>query len=241
MTDKRLKTQKSITLEDKVIDFLLVRSKKRKYSLSMQIKKDGVLQVSVPFATNEKDIENFLSSKKQWVLEKLSQREKKCKPQPVTYKEGDLHWYKGRQYRVKLVITTFSRVELQEDNLLIYCRRNTSVKNALDKWYKKQALNDLTQRTQYFAQLHGFPKIKEIKIRLMKARWGSCSSRRVITYNTHLIKAPIDCIDYVILHELCHLIHQNHQKGFHQLQLKLNPQWKKQKQKLDSFAHQILL
>ena len=241
MTNKRVKTQESITLEDKVIDFLLVRSKKRKYSLSMQVKKDGILQVSVPFTTKEKDIKNFLTSKKQWLFDKLRQREKKQKHQPATYKDGDRHWYKGRQYRIKLVITTFSRVELQEGNLLIYYRRNTSVKNALDKWYKKQALNDLIQRTQYFAQLHGFPKIKEIKIRLMKARWGSCSSRRVITYNTHLIKASQECIDYVILHELCHLVHQNHQKGFHQLQLKLNPQWKKQKQKLDSFAHQILL
>jgi predicted metal-dependent hydrolase len=206
----------------------------------MQIKKNGILQVSVPSSTKEKDIKNFLTCKKQWVLDKLSQQEKKRKLQAVTYKDGDLHWYKGRQYWIKLVITTFSRVELQEDNLLIYCRRNTSVKNALDKWYKQQALNELIQRTQYFAQLHEFPKIKEIKIRSMKARWGSCSSRRVITYNTHLIKASQECIDYVILHELCHLIHQNHQKGFHQLQLKLNPQWKKQKQKLDSFGHQIL-
>lgn len=241
MTDNRVKTKESITLENKVIDFLLVRSKKRKYSLSMQIKKNGKLQVNVPFAIKDKDIKDFLTSKQQWLLDKLKQREKNKKQQPIAYNDGDLHWYKGRQYRIKLVITTFSRVELQEDNILIYYRRNTSVKNALDKWYKQQALNDLTQRTQYFAQLHGFPTIKEIKIRLMKARWGSCSSARVITYNTNLIKAPMDCLDYVILHELCHLIHQNHQKGFHQLQLKLNPQWKKQKQKLDSFAHQILL
>ena len=241
MTNKRVKTQESITLEDKVIDFLLVRSKKRKYSLFMQVKKDGILQVSVPFDTKDKDIKNFLTSKRQWLLDKLRQREKKCKYQLATYKDGDRHWYKGQQYQLKLIITTFSRIELQDEYLLVYYRRNTSVKNVLEKWYKQQALNDLTQRTQYFVQLHDFPKIKEIKVRSMKARWGSCSSHRVITYNTHLIKVPVDCIDYVILHELCHLIHQNHQKGFHQLQLKLNPCWKQQKKKLDNFAQGILL
>ncbi len=241
MASTRTKTKESITLDNKVIDFLLVRSKKRQYSLSLQIKKDGCLQVNVPFTTKEKDIELFLISKKKWLLAKLLQRANKEPLQVVSYHDGDCHWYKGQKYPLKLIITTFSRVDLQDDALLVYYRRNYSVKNVLDKWYKKEALSYLTQRTQYFAQLHGFPKIKEIKIRSMKARWGSCSSRRVITFNTHLIKTPLDCIDYVILHELCHLIHQNHQKGFHQLQLSLNPMWKKQKHKLDQFAQHILL
>ena len=240
MQTKRTKTKESITLGHKVIDFLLVRSKKRKYSLSMQVKKDGSLQVNVPFATKEKDIELFLVSKKKWLLEKLQQKLDKNPLQQPTYSDGDWHWFKGQKYSLKLIITAFSRVELSGDYVLVYYRRNNSVKNVLEKWYKKEALKYFTQRTQYFAELHGFPQIKEVKIRSMKARWGSCSSRRVITYNTHLIKTPTDCIDYVIMHELCHLIHQNHQKGFHQLQLKLNPGWKKQKQKLDSFAHQIL-
>ena len=240
MPNTRIKTNESITLDDKVIDFLLVKSKKRKYSLSMQIKKDGILQVSVPFATKKHDINLFLTSKKQWLFEKLQQRVNKPDKQLPQYSDSALHWYKGQEYRLKLITTTFSRIELQAECLLVYYRRNYSVKNVLEKWYKKDALNYFTQRTQYFAELHGFPKIKEIKIRSMKARWGSCTSRRVITYNTHLIKAPLECIDYVIMHELCHLIHQNHQKGFHQLQLKLNPGWKKQKQKLDRFAQQIL-
>ena len=206
----------------------------------MQIKKDGILQVSVPFATKEKDIKNFLTSKKRWLLDKLSQRENKSARLPLTYHDGELHWFKGKKVPLKLVITSFSRIELQDDYLIVYCRRHASVKNALEKWYKKQAINYFKQRTDYFAELYNFPKVQEIKIRAMKARWGSCSSYRVITYNTHLIKTPIACIDYVILHELCHLIHQNHQRGFHQLQLKINPDWKQQKHRLDEFGRHRL-
>lgn len=240
MSNNRLKTHESIIIENKVIDFLLVRSKKRKYSLSMQIKKDGKLQISVPFATKDADINFFLISKKRWLLDKLNQREKSPNKQINSYTDGELHWYKGRQYSIKLIITTYSRIVIQDDNMLVYHRRNTSVKNVLKKWYRQQALRELSQRTNYLAELHGFPKIKAIKVRSMKARWGSCSSHRIINYNIHLIKTPKECIDYVILHELCHLIHQNHQKGFYQLQLKINPDWKQQKQQLNIFSRNNL-
>ena len=114
--------------------------------------------------------------------------------------------------------------------------KNSSIKNILNHWYKTQALDYLTNRTLLLAEKYSFPKIRSIKVRNMKARWGSCSSRSEITYNTHLIKTSNQSIDYVIIHELCHLIHQNHSARFYQLQTEINPNWKAQKQILNHFV-----
>ena len=89
-------------------------------------------------------------------------------------------------------------------------------------------------------QLHQFTKLQEVKVRKMTSSWGNCRSNGVITYNYNLIKAPLELIDYVIIHELCHLIQANHSAKFYQLQSKINPNWKLLKSRLDKMASQIM-
>lgn len=111
----------------------------------------------------------------------------------------------------------------------------TKVLACYDKFYKQIAMEHLTSRASYFAQKMELT-YQELKFRKMKSRWGSCSSKKVITLNTMLMKVEKELIDYVVVHELAHLVHMNHSKAFHELVSVYLPQAKLHRQKLKSFS-----
>jgi len=80
-------------------------------------------------------------------------------------------------------------------------------------WYRKQARNVLTERVEFFARKHGF-KIGKIRVSSARTRWGSCSSKDTLSFTWRLVMAPLEVIDYVVVHELCHLKEMNHSKAF---------------------------
>lgn len=234
MTITITESQRSYEFQGDEIAYKLMRSKKRRRSISMKFNKQGQLQINVPHNINQSMVDEFIAAKYQWIKThqyKTSQAEN-CK---LSYVKGEIHQYKGIEYSLCLVQSKSSNVMLKDDQMVVFYRKNALVKNVLDRWYKHEALKYLTQRTHFLADKYEFPKINAIKIRNMTARWGSCNSLSEITYNTHLIKTSLESIDYVIIHELCHLIHHNHSPRFYQLQSKINPHWKTQKQLLNHF------
>lgn len=206
----------------------------------MKICNDGTLQLNVPMKTSSVVIEDFIVAKYSWLLKNQWQSKNLKTQRQATYEEGEKHLYIGKNHSLKLISAKQSKVELNDENLIIYHRKNSSIKALLDKWYRQQALDYLTKRTHLFANSYNFPPVSQVTVRNMKARWGSCNSRSEITYNTHLIKATAENIDYVIIHELCHLLHPNHGTGFYRLQTQLNPYWKKQKQVLDQEGYRYI-
>ncbi len=233
------KTQHTLSVEGEELSYKLLRSKKRKYSLSMKVSRTGLLQINVPFKTHENDIQAFIKSKITWIKTNINKRQAMIPVPKVKYQDGETHRYMGIDYPLACITAGQSRVELCNDKLHVYHRKNASIKNILSKWYKSTAQEYLQKRTLQLADEFNMPKINDIKVRFMKARWGSCSNRSVITYNVHLIKATIENIDYVIIHELCHLIQPNHGALFYRLQTQLNPKWKQQKAQLNKEAHNI--
>jgi len=233
-------TQQTLAIDDSHVAYELIRSKKRKKSIAMRLRKDGVLQLNVPHLTAVDVIENFIISKYRWLQKKkLENKNQKITPKP-TYQNGEKHLYHGVQYTLKIIQSNQSKVVLTQGYIVIYHRKNVSIKNLLDKWYKLQALNYFSNRTHLFANNFNLPKVRTVKVRRMKARWGSCSSDRVITYNVHLIKADPRYSDYVIIHELCHLVHPNHGSQFYRLQTRFNPYWKQQKQRLNQLGYRFI-
>ncbi len=224
-------TDETIRIQGESIAYRLVRSKKRRRSLGLRVNKKGTVQVNVPYKTNIKDIEEFLISRFAWIQSKLLAGISDTKP--LTYVEGSKHFFLGVQYPLVLILASYSKVELSSHSIIIYHRKNVSIKNILSKWYKQQAGELFTKRTKLFMNQFNFPKVEAVKLRNMRARWGSCNNKAEITYNVHLIKAQPECIDYVIIHELCHLLHPNHGKGFYCLQSQLNPFYKQHKSLLN--------
>lgn len=113
----------------------------------------------------------------------------------------------------------------------IEANNQTKVLACYDSFYKQIAVEHLTSRVSYFAQTMGL-EYQELKFRKMKSRWGSCSSKRIITLNTMLMKVEKELIDYVVVHELAHLVHMNHSRDFHHLVAAYLPQAKLYRKKL---------
>ncbi|NOQ31543.1 MAG: DUF45 domain-containing protein [Helicobacteraceae bacterium] len=168
--------------------------------------------LNVIFKTPTKCINNFFMQKESWILKTLNRLEKK-KPQ---------------NYDLKTHIRYLGAIrEIHSDeefNLLLKSinRSQSFLEKKHDNFYRTMAQNYIVDRTRYYAKLMNL-NFNEIVFRKMKRRWGSCSSKKVLTFNTNLMKIEPEFIDYVVVHELAHLIYMNHSKSFHSEVAKILP------------------
>lgn len=160
-------------------------------------------------------------------------------PPERRYISGETHLYLGRQYRLKVVEGNPEQVKLKGKYFWVHTNdKNDSgrVKELMLDWYRNHAKVILRKRLDIcysIARRVGIP-YPDIHFRRMKKRWGSCSSSGKVLLNTELAKAPVHCIDYVIMHELCHLKLPQHGAEFYKLISKLMPDWEKRKERLEN-------
>lgn len=167
---------------------------------------------------------------------------------PRQYVSGETQFYLGRRYMLKVQIDAeqVSNVKLNRGKLAVTLRnvkdeRAHQVKVHLDKWYTRRANAVFHERLQEMLTkatwVEGLPSFR---IMSMKKQWGSCSAKGNLMLNPHLVKAPKECIDYVILHELCHIAEHNHSEKFWRLLTQIMPNWNEVKAKLDDMAELYL-
>ncbi len=205
-------------------------------NINLRVKPNGEVALSVPLKTTNEHIAYVLNKRHDWIESKLAFY--KCKNIAVRYEyvSGEDCKFLGRHYRLKVTQSHKESVKLKGRylNLLVKNKSNLIRKEALVKqWYYDKA-------EQYFKKVLAKyqpivnKEIKQVRIRKMKTRWGSCNPEKsYINLNSELIKAPIQCIEYVIFHELAHLIHPNHDKGFYTYLTIHMPNWKQVKNKLE--------
>ncbi len=158
---------------------------------------------------------------------------------PREYISGETHRYLGRQYRLKVRETTEKEeVKLKGQFFWIWVKnkRDTQrVKQLLNRWYRNHAENKFQERLDicYEKMRREQLPYPDLQIRKMKKRWGSCTRNQRILLNPELIKTPLYCIDYVIIHELCHLKVPHHGNAFYKLKEKYLPNWKNYKKRLE--------
>ncbi|MEA3331046.1 MAG: SprT family zinc-dependent metalloprotease [Campylobacterota bacterium] len=158
---------------------------------------------------SKKFIDNILVEKEFWIRKQLLKNQQNP-PQIVNLEDevllfGEIYSIDVDEARELREFLERSRTNTKQNFLKCY-----------DKFYRLKALEYLTPRVEYFSKIMNL-NYKELKFRKMRSRWGSCSSQRVITLNSELIKVKKECIDYVVVHELAHLVHMNHSKDFHSL------------------------
>lgn len=164
---------------------------------------------------------------------------------PRKYVSGESHYYLGKQYLLKVIIDSSAnpQVKLLRGRLEVTLRQRSSekVRKLLKKWYREKArdvfhrrLEEMVSKTLWLKEL------PNIRLLAMKTQWGSCSPHGTLTLNPHLIKAPRECIDYVLLHELCHIAEHNHSERFYRLMNQIMPKWERTKEKLDDMAAILL-
>jgi predicted metal-dependent hydrolase len=174
-----------------------------------------------------------------WISKRLAEFQRfSPRTPPRQFVSGETHLYLGRQYRLKVCEGTVSSVKMRRGQLLGSTRRKTQpeqVKTILQRWYRERAREIFEEVLDVcfisFAR-RGHPRPR-LAVKNMHTRWGSLSSSGLITLNGNLIRAPKSCIEYVVVHELCHLEHKNHGAKFYQLLEQLIPDWVKRKRKLE--------
>lgn len=208
-------------------------------TLGIKVYPDKSVHVIAPTGTSMEKVSEKVHSKAAWVLR---QQDFFLSFHPITpprkFISGETHLYLGKQYRLKLVEAEKESVKLQGGNITVFCKdkdNKTRIEKLLKTWYKSKADQHFIKLFEEMAPLaKSFYKgMPTIKYRWMDKRWGSCSQKGEVLLNNELIKTPKKCIEYVIIHELCHLAHLNHSAAFYELLDKLSPDWRRTKDELE--------
>lgn len=210
---------------------------------------EGNIKVTAPTGISESKVKAFVESHKQRILQHLEEQSKKQVEEVKRYEEGAPVIYQGFTYplHIERIDTLLGEVKLGEDRLTVFVPRyiqeqktSSYVQQLLIQAYKQQAEVIFKERIDHFAVLMGV-KYNTLRIKDQKTKWGSCSSKKNINLNYRLILAPQAVMDYVIVHELAHLIHMNHSKEFWHIVEKIQPHYKKYRQWLKEQGHKLHL
>ncbi|MBQ3594091.1 MAG: M48 family metallopeptidase [Bacteroidales bacterium] len=219
--------QKSFNIKGRQISCEIVRSQRR--TVAIQIHPDRRIELKVPLLYNINEVEPFLLKHYRWIFKRLD-APVAPKTEPKRFVDGELHYFLGKQYPMKIIVSPENTVVFQDDTIMVYAKNDLPdlIEVLLEKWYFTQA-RAVFQKisiplTKQMAKYNVAPK--SFTIKKMKTRWGSCSSKGSVNLNLDLIKLPEGCIKAVILHELCHLVHMNHSKEFYALMTAEMPDWK---------------
>ena len=209
-------------------DYTIIRSSRRK-SMALVIKQGEVI-VRIPTTLAVKTAQDFVDKKRAWIKQKLEQL-------PVTretvYADGESFLFLGNMYQLDIHTSSAENTIKHIDNRIqLYTKKKDisaeGIKRQLEKWYRQQANEILTSRFFQLAEAHQFSP-KSLIVKTYKARWGSCCRSGEIQLNWKLVMAPEKVIEYVILHELCHLHHHNHSASFWKLVADVCPTFREHK------------
>ncbi|MBZ0179750.1 MAG: M48 family metallopeptidase [Melioribacteraceae bacterium] len=220
-----------------IIEYEIIYSSRK--TLEIAVHPDSSVVVTAPLNTSIDVIKQKVEKRIKWI-NKQQQYFQQFQPRSIQkqYLRGESHLYLGKHYRLKVISGLREEIKLKHGYFVVSVRDKEDrarVKNLLEEWYIERAkvkLDEYFKICWYkFSSKDATPPI--LKIRKMKKRWGSLSKSGTLILNTELIKAPKECIEYVITHELCHTVHHNHSAKFYNLLKQVMPDWEKLKNKLE--------
>ena len=208
-------------------------------TMEIAVHPDQKVVIKAPPGIDIKEIEKRIIRRARWIMKQRAFfRQFDPRTPERRYVGGETHLYLGRHYRLKISsgknntvkqIRGFFEIQIQGDIA------SEKVKCLLDVWYKAKAAARFTESFDrcwpHFERLSA--EKPRLQIKRMQKRWGSLSAKGTLTLNTDLIRAPRECIDYVIIHELSHLRHKNHAPEFYRFLEKIIPDWEKRKHRLE--------
>lgn len=227
-----------------VIDYRVVR-KANSRKLRIKVHADQQVVVTAPVEATDDFIKASVTQKSRWIWQHLQDfANQKNNVLPRRYVSGETQFYLGRRYVLKVSIDSEQpeTVKLYRGRLTVNLTNEPNakavkVKKLVDNWYQQKAKAVFNERLLAMLPktdwVQGTPSFKLLS---MQKQWGSCSAQGNLVLNPHLVKASKECIDYVILHELCHIAEYNHSERFWRLLTQVMPQWKQVKSQLDGMA-----
>ena len=239
-------TRKSFIYGDDRIEYEVAFVPVKKSKVSIHVYADCSVRVDAPEGRDLPEVHRAVLKRAGWIKHHVDEfRRQRAQALPRTYTSGESLFYLGRRYQLKVkgVSGPAPSVKLIRGQICVESRSRdaSTIKECLAAWYRKRAseifagrLDEITDQVGWLRQP---PKWRLVR---MQKQWGSCSPAGLILLNPHLIKAPRECIDYVISHELCHLKEHNHSPRYYRLLGKIMPSWETVKARLDGMAELLL-
>ena len=208
-------------------------------TLEIAVYPDQTVMVKAPSGVKLSEINRRVAKRARWII-KQQNFFRQFAPRTLgrSYVGGETHLYLGRHYRLKIRSGRSNETNLTKGYFEIRVKGLVSsdkIKSMMDGWYEKKAAVKFRESLDCGLSCFKKPTLPRprLQIKRLKKRWGSLSAKGMLTLNTDLIRAPRECIDYVVAHELCHLRCKDHSPNFYRLLGKIMPDWQDRKHKLE--------
>jgi len=231
-------TTHQLNFGSKVICFSVTYRKRKTLAISVQ--PDTSVCVVAPEGQPLIAIKGKVLKRAPWILKQKRYFSQFLPKQPARkFVTGETHRYLGKQYRLKVVQRSTERVILKGGFITVYCGKGATqadVRRLVTGWYRQKAEERFQKSLDRC--IKSFAKFKvntpQLKVKRMSKRWGSCTTSGIIYLNPELIKASSECIDYVVVHELCHLQIMHHSSAFYRMLTGIMPDWQDRKETLEA-------
>ncbi len=205
--------------------------------INLKVKPNGEVILTAPTDSNKRDIEYVLKKRADWIDKKIAFFDAHRDNHEKEYVSGENFKYLGRNYRLKVIESTdIEGVKLQRGYLQVFVKQTANTerkKKLLRAWYSQKAQIHFMKAIEKYKRIVK-QEIETVRIREMKTRWGSCNpAKGFINLNLKLIEKPTECIEYVVFHELAHLVHADHSTKFYNYLSLFMPDWEKRKDRLE--------
>ena len=218
--------------------------------MNLRVLEDGKVLVSIPDYVPMSKAEEFVKAKSSWI-EKQRNKIIKIKDLKETkeFKPGEQVYFLGKKYKLKVIPAKLNQVILGEDNLEIYIKEkfvnnNEYIKKCYEKWLKECCYNFCQKFVLIYQnkmQKYNIP-LPEIQIKNLKSRWGACiPAKKSVVFSMNLVKTPIECLEYVVVHELAHFKYLNHSKKFYSFVSLYIPDWAEKRKILNDEYSRIII
>ena len=228
--------QRTVNLSGKYLTYTLKRTHRRR-SIGLRIDDTG-LTVNVPLRVSEKWLLSVLQDKAQWVVKKLEHWQA-SKPQPVHWHDGQKISFVGTTLTLRVVASLFASLpQLSGSQLIVHVTDSANhglIEQAVTQWYQREAELLFKQRVAHYVQLINVNP-RSVKLSNARTQWGSCTADGNVRLNWQLIKMPLSLVDYVVVHELAHLVEMNHSPAFWGVVEKTIPEYLKLRRELQKWS-----
>ena len=247
MTAEASEGQHRLPYGDEQIVFTLRRQPARKVPrIAIHVEPDGRVEVDAPPSTSLADVMAAVRKRLRWISQHVSAAKARlAHVLPREYVSGESIHYLGKRYRLKVNVQTGfeSEAKLRGAFLVVSVSKIDveRIRACIDNWYRDRAREVFKDRIKVVAEpLRWVRQVPSFRLQFMTRQWGSCSPSGRLTLNPRLVAAPREAIDYVLLHEMCHLKHHNHSRNFYVILNQHLPDWERVKTRLDDQAELIL-
>ncbi len=229
------------TVETQLGEIKYILTYKKIKNIYIRVRRDCTVAVSAPLRVPAEKTDEFVISRCEFIFKAIKSiaSAAQCRT-TVTFTDGSVFFFLGEGLRLKINAGSTDHAEAGNGSLTVHTADSSPehIQKIIEDWYrnecKKIFLKAVSEIHKSFIP-YNVP-LPEITIREMTSRWGSCNPyKNKMTLNSVLIKSPMSCIEYVIVHEFCHYIHQNHSKDFYSFMQKILPDWKERKNMLEEF------